>query len=231
MIPAHALHMRILLVEDDTAAAAVLAKGLREHSFAVDIAADGRDALEHIHANTYDLVLLDILLPYLNGLEVCEAIRKLNLTCPVLMLTALDGIANRIEGLDRGADDYLCKPFDFGELLARIRALSRRRPEFQNPVLQIDDLQINTASHKVSRGGKEIELTAREYALLEYLALHQGKVVGRAEISEHVWDERYDPFSNLIEVYVQKLRRKIDHDPGTRLIHTRRGEGYILSAA
>ena len=223
--------MRILLVEDDATAATVLAKGLREHAFAVDIASDGRDALEHLYANAYDLVLLDLLLPHVNGLEVCESIRKMNLACPVLMLTALDGIANRIEGLDRGADDYLCKPFDFGELLARIRALSRRRPAFQSPLLQVDDLIIDTASHRVMRGGDEIELTAREYALLEYLAQHQGKVVGRAEISEHVWDESYDPFSNIIEVYVQKLRRKIDHNRRIRLIHTRRGEGYILVAS
>jgi two-component system copper resistance phosphate regulon response regulator CusR len=222
--------MRILLVEDEPDAAAVLAKGLREHAFAVDEAADGIQAIERIHVTAYDLIVLDLLLPHISGFDVCRTIRSLGLTCPVLMLTALDSVANRIEGLDCGADDYLCKPFDFGELLARIRALLRRRPALQNRIMRIEDLTIDTVSHQVRRAGEPIELTAREYALLEYLALNAGKVIGRAEISEHVWDENYDPFSNLIEVYVQRLRRKIDQDHPTRLIHTRRGEGYLLMA-
>ena len=222
--------MRILLVEDEPDAAAILATGLREHTFAVDIAPDGAAALNRIAVNTYDLVLLDVLLPKVSGYEVCRQLRRGGQTCPVLMLTALDAVSSRIEGLDCGADDYLCKPFDFGELLARIRALLRRRPSFQHPVIQLDDLTIDTASHQVKRGARNIELTAREYSLLEYLALHAGKVVGRAEISEHVWDETYDPFSNLIEVYVQRLRRKIDQDSPMKLIHTRRGEGYMMAA-
>jgi len=222
--------MRILLVEDEPDAAAVLARGLREHTFAVDIAATGAEAIERVHTNPYDLVLLDVLLPGMNGFKVCSAIRQLGVTCPVLMLTALDAVASRIQGLDCGADDYLCKPFDFGELLARVRALLRRRPAFQNPVIQIDDLTVDTRSHLVRRAGEAIDLTAREYALLEYLARNPGKVVGRAEISEHVWDETYDPFSNLIEVYVQRLRRKLDRPGKARLIQTRRGEGYVLMA-
>jgi DNA-binding response OmpR family regulator len=222
--------MRILLVEDEPDAAAVLARGLRENAFAVDVAADGQQAMERVQINTYDLILLDVLLPRMSGYQVCKAIRGMGITCPVLMLTALDAVSSRIEGLDCGADDYLGKPFDFRELLARIRALLRRRPAFQDPVIRIDDLVLDTRSHRVSRGGTTIELTAREYALLEYLALHPNKVIGRAEISEHVWDETYDPFSNLIEVYMQRLRRKIDQDYDPKLLHTRRGEGYLLAA-
>jgi two-component system copper resistance phosphate regulon response regulator CusR len=220
--------MRVLVVEDEPEAAALLAKGLRERAFAVDVAGDGHQAIERVHVNSYDIVLLDLLLPGISGYKVCAEIRKLGITCPVLMLTALDAVTSRIQGLDCGADDYLCKPFDFGELLARMRALLRRGPALRNPVLEVEDLRLDTRSHKVRRGGEEVELTAREYALLEYLVLHPGQVVGRAEISEHVWDETYDPFSNLIEVYVQRLRRKIDHGREVRLIQTRRGEGYLL---
>jgi len=222
--------MRILLAEDEPDAAAVLTRGLRENTFAVDVAVDGKEALQRVHINSYDLILLDVLMPRMSGYEVCREIRKIGVTCPVLMLTALDAVSSRIEGLDCGADDYLCKPFDFGELLARMRALLRRRPAFQDPVIRIDDLMLDTSSHRVSRGGEEIELTAREYALLEYLALNTGKVVGREEISEHVWDETYDPFSNLIEVYMQRVRRKIDQGHEPKLLHTRRGEGYLLIA-
>ncbi len=219
-----------MLVEDEPDAAAILAKGLREHAFAVDLACDGNEAIERVHVNSYDLVILDLLLPGVPGYQVCRHIREIGLTFPVLMLTALGSVANRIQGFDCGADDYLCKPFDFGELRARIGALLRRGPALQNPVLKIDDLAIDTRSHQVRRGRESIELTAREYALLEYMALNSGKVIGRAEISEHVWDETYDPLSNLIEVYVQRLRRKVDQEHPIKLIHTRRGEGYILKA-
>ena len=220
--------MRVLLVEDERDAALMLAKGLREHSFAVDIAEDGPSALEKIHENTYDLVLLDLMLPGMDGLDVCRQIRREGAVVPVLMLTARDAVSARISGLDSGADDYLCKPFDFQELLARIRALLRRGPALEDPIIRVDGLNIDTRDHTARRGDRVIELTAKEYALLEYLARRRGEVVGRAEISEHVWDETYDPFSNLIEVYVQRLRRKIDQPGELPLIRTRRGEGYIL---
>ncbi len=220
--------MRVLLVEDERDAALMLAKGLREHSFAVDIAEDGPSALEKIHENTYDLVLLDLMLPGMDGLDVCRQIRREGAVLPVLMLTARDAVSARISGLDSGADDYLCKPFDFQELLARIRALLRRGPALEDPIIRVDGLNIDTRDHTARRGDRVIELTAKEYALLEYLARRRGEVVGRAEISEHVWDETYDPFSNLIEVYVQRLRRKIDQPGELPLIRTRRGEGYIL---
>jgi DNA-binding response OmpR family regulator len=218
--------LRLLLVEDEPDAAAALAKGLREKTFAVDIAANGPRALHQLLVNTYDLVILDVLMPGMSGFQVCAEIRRSGQTMPVLMLTALDAVASRIEGLDCGADDYLGKPFDLGELFARVRALLRRHPALQDPVMTVGDLTVDTRSHSVRRDNVAIDLTAREYALLEYLMTNQGRVVGRAEISEHVWDETYDPCSNLIEVYVQRLRRKIDHDRADHLIRTRRGEGY-----
>ncbi len=220
--------MRLLLVEDEEDAARILAKGLREQTYAVDIAPDGIEALEKLAANTYDLVILDIMLPGKDGLEVCSEMRRAGMVTPVLMLTAQDQVFNRIQGLDCGADDYLTKPFDFGELSARIRALLRRGPALQNPLIEVADLVIDTRQRIARRGNRNIDLTAKEYALLEYLCRRQGDVVGRAEISEHVWDETYDAFSNLIEVYIQRLRRKVDTASELRLIHTRRGEGYRI---
>lgn len=221
--------MRLLVVEDEADAARMLARGLREHSYAVDIAYDGLEALRKIYASPYDVIILDIMMPGRDGIEVCRELRAAGYATPVLMLTALDQIQHRITGLDTGADDYLTKPFDFGELLARVRALLRRGPAPLDPVLRVADLEIDTRARAVRRAGKIIELTAKEYALLEYLARRQGEVVGRADISEHVWEESYEPFSNLIEVYVQRLRRKLESDQGPRLIHTRRGEGYQLA--
>ena len=221
--------MRLLLVEDEHDAALMLAKGLRERAYAVDIAEDGATALEKAHCNTYDLVILDIMLPDLDGLEVCHRLRESGFRAPVLLLTARIKVDDRITGLDSGADDYLTKPFDFGELLARIRALLRRGPELKESVLRVGDLSIDTRSHVVRRNQTAIPLTSKEYALLEYLARRPGEVVGRQDISEHVWEETYDPFSNLIEVYIQRLRRKIDSNVPVRLLHTRRGEGYMLT--
>lgn len=221
--------MRILLVEDEPDAAALLARGLRERSFAVDVASDGHAAVEKAFVNTYDLVILDLLLPGKDGLTVCREIREAGSAVPILMLTARVDTASRIQGLDSGADDYLAKPFDLNELLARIRALLRRAPLLRQTVLRVADLEIDTHSHRVSRSGRPIALTGKEYSLLEYLAHRQGAVVGREEISEHVWDEAYDAFSNLIEVYIQRLRRKIDVDGVPRLLQTRRGEGYRLA--
>jgi len=222
--------VRLLLVEDETDAARMIARGLREHCYAVDIAPDGVEAIEKIHAVPYDAIILDVMLPGRDGLQVCRSIRAAGLATPVLMLTALDQVRDRITGLDSGADDYLTKPFDFGELLARVRALLRRGPALRNPLIEVGDLVIDTRARSVKRAGRAIEFTAREYALLEYLARRQGDVVGRADISEHVWEESYDPFSNLIEVYIQRLRRKIESPGNQRLLHTRRGEGYRLSA-
>ena len=221
--------MRILLVEDEPQVAALLAKGLREHAYAVDVAGDAEEAVHEAGVNEYDLVVLDVLLPGRSGLDVCRELRRSGFSPPILMLTARDAIAHRVEGLDAGADDYLTKPFDFGELLARVRALLRRGPALAPSVLEIEDLRLDTRTRRVSRAGRLVELTSKEYALLEFLALRAGEVVGRAAIAEHVWDATFDPFSNSIEVYVQRLRRKIDDAHQTKLIHTRRGAGYVLA--
>jgi len=224
--------MRILLVEDEPHAAAMLAKGLREASFAVDIAADGEAALSRFGTVDYDGVILDVMLPRVDGLAVCRRIRDNGCMVPILMLTARDAIESRIEGLDCGADDYLVKPYDFGELLARLRALLRRgaRPVLPER-LSVGPLVIETRSHRVLVDRREIALSAKEYALLEYLTRHAGAVVSRGEIAEHVWDEHYDPFSNVVDVYVQRLRRKLDQPGLQSLIRTRRGEGYQLAVA
>jgi two-component system copper resistance phosphate regulon response regulator CusR len=222
--------VRILLVEDRCDAAQVLAKGLREQSYAVDIALDGEVALYQASINDYDLILLDVMLPRRNGIEVCKNLRGSGSAVPILMLTARDAIPDRVQGLDAGADDYLTKPFDFHELLARVRALLRRGPELQPETLNIADLVINTRARRAWRSSRAIELTAKEYALLDYLARNVNQVVGRAQIAEHVWDESFDPFSNLIEVYIQRLRRKIDEGHSPKLLRTIRGEGYMLSS-
>ena len=220
--------MRILLVEDEPRLAQVIAKGLREHSYAVDLAGDGNAALYQTSINDYDLILLDVLLPGPDGFEVCRELRARDDATPVLMLTARATIDDRITGLDAGADDYLTKPFAFRELLARVRALLRREPKLHHDLVQLDDLVLDAASHRVSRAGRVIQLTAKEYALLEYLVRRAGQLVTRTEIAAHVWDESFDPFSNTIEVYVNRLRKKIDEPHPVKLIHTRRGEGYIL---
>lgn len=207
----------------------MLAKGLREETYAVDIAADGETALAQAFDNDYDLVILDVVLPGKNGFKVCRELRTNGLAIPVLMLTARDAVEDKIEGLDSGADDYLPKPFDFDELLARVRALLRRRPALYPEVITIGDLSVDTRARQITRAGQNIDLTAKEYALLEYLARRAGEVVNRADIAEHVWDESYDPFSKVIEVFIQRLRRKVDDGHGLKLIHTRRGEGYMLT--
>jgi DNA-binding response OmpR family regulator len=227
---AYDLDMRVLLVEDDTRIAHFVAKGLREQSYAVDVAITGEDALYQVAINTYDLVILDVMIPAPDGFAVCKELRRTGHRMPVLMLTARDAVEDRVEGLDRGADDYLTKPFEFRELLARLRALLRRPSAIQPATLSVADLVVDTAGQAVSRSGKFISLTAKEYALVEFLARNAGRVVGRAEIAEHVWDEEFDPFSNLIEVYVNRVRRKIDTKGAKPLLHTRRGAGYVLSS-
>ncbi len=220
--------MRILLVEDDPRIAKFVAKGLRERSYAVDVAINGNSALYQISINTYDLVILDVMIPKPNGFDVCHELRRMGLRTPVLMLTARDEINDRIRGLDSGADDYLTKPFDFGELLARLRALLRRSGNVRRGRIVVDDLVLDPEGQTATRAGRCLRLTAKEHALLEYLALNAGRVIGREEIAEHVWDETFDPFSNVIEVYVNRLRRKVDDGSANPLIHTRRGAGYVL---
>ena len=224
-------YMRVLLVEDEPHAAHVLAKGLREQTYAVDLAADGDGAIFQIGTTDYDAVILDVMLPRRDGFAVCRSIRESGCTVPILMVTARDAVEARIEGLDSGADDYLLKPFDFGELLARLRALIRRgRQPLLPERLTVGPLVLDTRGRRARVRNRAVLLTAKEYALLEYLARRAGDVVSRADIAEHVWDEHYDPLSNIVDVYVQRLRRKLDAPGSSSLIRTRRGEGYELLA-
>jgi DNA-binding response OmpR family regulator len=223
--------MRLLLVEDDARISRFVSKGLQEQSYAVDVVENGNDAVYQVEINDYDVVILDVMIPGMDGFATCRAMRALGKRMPILMLTARDGVDDRIAGLDSGADDYLTKPFEFGELLARLRALLRRPSELRPLEIVVGDLTINTGSQVVKRGNRSILLTTKEYALLEYLARNAGKVVGRSEIAEHVWDETFDPFSNLIEVYINRLRRKLGDDSAKPLLQTRRGSGYVLVAA
>jgi two-component system copper resistance phosphate regulon response regulator CusR len=207
----------------------VLAKGLREQTYAVDIAADGDTAIFQVGTTDYDAVILDVMLPRRDGFAVCRAIRETGSAVPILMLTPRDAVEARIEGLDCGADDYLVKPFDFGELLARVRALVRRgRQPLLPERVTVGPLAIDTRSRQVRVRDAAVSLTAKEYALLEYLVRRAGDVVSRADISEHVWDDHHDPLSNVVDVYVQRLRRKLDRSGSESLIRTRRGEGYQL---
>ena len=223
--------MRVLLVEDEPSAAQMLSKGLREESYAVDIARDGKQALYQAAITDYDALVLDVMLPGIDGFEVCRELRRGGSQVPVLMLTARDAIESRIEGLDSGADDYLIKPFDFGELLARLRAVIRRgRLPLTPSIIELSGLRIDLRARQASRQGQAIKLTAREFALLEFLALHAGEVVGRGAIEEHVWDAPFESMSNVIDVMIQRLRRKIDDPQAASMITTRRGEGYILSS-
>ena len=223
--------MRILLVEDQPAAARMLAKSLREQAYAVDLAADSETALFQIGTTDYDAVVLDVELPTADGFTVCRTIRQKGCAVPILMVTACDSIDARIQGLDSGADDYLIKPFDFGELLARLRSVIRRGSKPMLPVqLVIDSLTLDTRSRQVWVDGRDAALTAKEYALLEHLMRHAGAVVSRSDIAEHVWDEHYNPMSNVVDVCVQRLRRKLARVGSRAVIRTRRGEGYQLAA-
>lgn len=222
--------MRILLVEDETRVAAFIAKGLREQSYAVDTADNGEQGLYLATVNEYDLLILDVMLPIKDGHAVCRELRAAGFGAPILMLTARASVDDRVTGLDSGADDYLAKPFDFKELLARMRALLRRAKGLRPQVIQVADLALNTGSHAVARAGRPVNLTAKEYALLEFLMLNENRVVGREQIAQHVWDESFDPFSNVIDVYIKRLRVKLESSGRKRLIRTRRGEGYILTA-
>ncbi|HEY0656850.1 MAG TPA: response regulator transcription factor [Pyrinomonadaceae bacterium] len=221
--------MRILIVEDDMRLAAVVSRGLRKHAYAVDAATDGEEGLFYAETNAYDLLILDVMLPKKNGFELCRELRENGSELPILMLTARDAVADRVNGLDSGADDYLIKPFDFDELLARVRALSRRRPVLLNEQIGVSDLILNRTTRTARRGQRTIELTTKEFALLEYLMENVGRVLTREQIAEHVWDINFDAFSNVIDVYVGRLRRKVDATTEAPLVHTRRGTGYLLS--
>ncbi len=222
--------MKVLVVEDEPLMASFIARGLGDNGYAVDVAPDGRQAFAKVKNQNYDLVILDLRLPVKDGLTVCRELREQCFRFPILMLTALDSVDDVVNGLNSGADDYLSKPFDFELLLARIRALLRRGRQLHRDLLTVADLSLNTVDHTATRGERIIRLTAKEYALLELLMLHSGQILGREQIAEHVWDESFDPLSNTIDVYVKRLRRKIDHGFDHPLIHTRRSEGYMLSA-
>jgi two-component system OmpR family response regulator len=220
--------MRLLVVEDDVKLGRVLERGLHREGYAVDLARTGDEALIHLNDHEYDTVVLDVMLPGVDGFTVCETLRGREVWVPVLMLTARDDVGDRIRGLDAGADDYLVKPFDFGELLARLRALIRRGPSERPLQVTVGDLHIDLASHVVTRGARQVDLTPREFALLEYLARHAGDVVSRAQLLEHVWEEHYAGSTNVVDVYVGYLRKKLDLGPGRSLIRTVRGIGFQL---
>ncbi len=220
--------MRILVIEDEKKIASFIKRGLKEQGYAVDLAFTGDDGLFKAEVNTYDLIVLDVMLPGKDGLFICRELRKKNIKVPVLMLTARDEVEDKISGLDSGADDYLTKPFAFGEFLARVRALLRRKDNAKTTRLKLADLELDQLTHEVTRGGRRIELTNTEYSLLEYLMLNVNQVVTRTMISEHVWDENFDSFSNVINVYINYLRNKIDSGFDKKLVHSIRGRGYIL---
>jgi two-component system OmpR family response regulator len=220
--------MRLLVIEDDLKLVRALERGLEQEGYAVDVARTGGEALDHATRRPYDAVILDLMLPGVDGFTVCQTLRDRERWYPVLMLTARGDVADRIRGLDSGADDYLVKPFDFGELLARLRALIRRGPSERPPVLEVGDLRFDRATRTVARAGREVDLTPREFAVLEYLAARAGQVVPRAELLEQVWDEHEDASPNLADVYVGYLRKKLERPAGPRLIRTVRGIGFLL---
>lgn len=220
--------MRILVVEDEKKVASFIKKGLEEEHYAVDIAYDGEEGLSLAQINEYDLILLDIMLPKLDGMEVLTRIRGNGSSVPILILTAKDSVEDIVTGLDTGSDDYLTKPFSFAELVARVRALLRRRANEKMDILTVGDLSLSTSTHRVKRGGRKIELTPKEYALLEYFMRNPNRILTRTLITEHVWDYHFDPETNVIDVYVNYLRKKIDHGFQKKLIHTIRGSGYIM---
>jgi two-component system OmpR family response regulator len=223
--------MRLLLVEDDVKLVRALRRGLEREGYAVDLAGDGDDALAQARAHDYDAVVLDVMLPGRDGFSVCQELRRHANWVPVLMLTARDHVKDRIRGLDAGADDYLVKPFDFGELLARLRALARREPAERPTVIELGDLRVDPARYLVTRAGREIDLTPREFELLHFLARHAGEVVPRAELLERVWDESEDGSTNVVDVYVGYLRKKLERPfRRRRLIRTVRGVGFMLEA-
>jgi len=220
--------MRILLVEDDRDVARFIKKGLKENSFSVDIAENGEDGLYLATQEEYDLIILDIMLPLLSGDKILHHLRKAGKDTPVIFLTAKDSVKNIVNGLNLGADDYIVKPFSFHELLARIRAILRRGKKVLSPVLKVADLTLNQITREVRRGDSLIDLTPKEYALLEYFMINEGQVLTRTMISEHVWNYDFDPMTNIIDVHINHLRSKIDKGFSPKLIHTVKGVGYVL---
>jgi two-component system, OmpR family, copper resistance phosphate regulon response regulator CusR len=222
--------MKVLIIEDEPKVASFIKKGLEEHSFEANIAYDGLIGKKMANNGTYDIIVLDINLPYMNGFEVCKAIREVNTKVPILMLTALSATDDKVTGFDSGADDYLVKPFEFKELMARIKALTKRSAFSGNPgtLLKVADLEMDMETKTVKRAGKKIDLTAKEFSLLEFLLRNKGKSVTRAAIAEKVWDITFDTGTNVIDVYVNFLRKKVDKDFNQKLIHTQVGMGYIL---
>jgi len=223
--------MKVLVVEDYAPVRKAVVQGLREAGFAVDSSGDGEEGLWLAKTNEYDVIVLDVMLPRLDGLRILRQMRQAKSSAHVLILTAKDRLAQRVEGINAGADDYLVKPFAFEELLARVRALVRRRYESKSPVIRIGDLEIDTTARRARRGSRSLDLTAREYSLLEFLALRTGQVVTRLEVWEHVYDSASEASSNVVDVYVGYLRRKLEEDGEPRMIQTRRGLGYSLEAA
>ena len=223
--------MRILIVEDEKPLADVIKQGLGEEGYAVDVAYNGEDGLFLAENEPYDLIILDIMLPIVDGMTILKKVRKRGIKSPVLMLTARDALFDKVSGLDSGADDYLTKPFLFEELLARLRALLRRSSEVKTSIIEIGDLVINMATHEVKRSGKNILLSAKEYALLEYMALNKNKVLNRTSLTEHLYDQDFNLDSNVIDVFINRIRTKIDKGFHKGLIHTVRGAGYMLRAS
>lgn len=220
--------MKILVVEDEKKVASFLKKGLEQDYYTVDVAFDGKSGLDLALVEDYDLLILDIMLPAIDGITVLKEIRKMKIETPVLMLTAKGNVEDKVEGLDSGADDYLPKPFAFEELLARVRALIRRKDKIKNLVLSADDLKLDTQTHKVSRGDIEIILTPKEYSILEYLMRNKNRVISRIKLTEHVYEYQFDPDTNVIDVYINKLRNKIDKHSERPLLQTIRGIGYMI---
>ena len=222
--------MRVLVIDDDRRLCGIIKRGLLEEGYAIDVAYDGEEGEQLTEANPYDLIILDVMMPRKDGIEVCRDLRSNRVNTPILMLTAKDAVEDRVRGLDAGADDYLVKPFAFNELLARIRALLRREGTFKSPKLQVGDLALDTATREVRRGQRAIELTAKEYTIIEYFMRHPNMVITRTMIEEHAWDYEFDSISNLVDVYIRRLRRKIEGDNEESLIQTVRGAGYRLKA-
>lgn len=220
--------MRVLVIEDYQPLLKSLTQGLEEAGFAVDASADGEEGLWYARSHEYDAIVLDLMVPGVDGLTILSRLRRDGASVPVLIVTAKDTVEDRVKGLDLGADDYLVKPFAFEELVARVRALVRRGYDNKDPVIRIDDLEIDTTARTAMRGGQRIDLSAREYALLEFLAMRVGQVVSRTAVWEHVYDFHSDPGSNVVDVYVGYLRKKIERPGLAKLIHTRRGQGYLL---
>lgn len=220
--------MRVLVVEDEKKVASFIKRGLEEENFSVDVAYDGEEGLDMASNNPYDVILMDLMLPKKDGLSVIRELREKDVATPVLCLTAKDAVEDIVEGLETGSDDYLTKPFAFGELLARVKALLRRTSKDRGAEIFFADLRLDPVTHKVWRAHKEIDLTAKEYGLLEYFMRNPNTVLTRAMIAEHVWDYTFDSFTNIIDVYVNYLRKKVDRDFDTKLIHTVRGVGYVL---